>query len=76
MSQHVSSGPSHPQEGKSAVVYVTRNAVLRLLYQQFDGRWAEASTELESLTTARGSYTHAAFGADNGELALDAVKSS
>jgi mediator of RNA polymerase II transcription subunit 16 len=69
MSHHLSPGPYNPVEGKSALVCVTRNGVLRLLYQQRDGKWQEVTAEIEgSAIAVESSFTHASFAPDVGEI--------
>ena len=46
---------------------VTMNGLLRLLYQQADGRWNEIKVDLEPVSTSQDCLTHAAFGCDSGE---------
>ncbi|QDS74407.1 hypothetical protein FKW77_005772 [Venturia effusa] len=60
--QHMSTGPYNPAEGKSALVCLTRSGVLRLLFQQRDGKWHETNTDIEGPAIAvESSFTHASF---------------
>jgi mediator of RNA polymerase II transcription subunit 16 len=69
MSQHDSLGPHNPVEGKSALVCLSKSGMLRLLYQQRDGRWLETSTEVgDSGSAVESSFTHASFAPDVGKI--------
>ncbi|KAF2842252.1 hypothetical protein M501DRAFT_998516 [Patellaria atrata CBS 101060] len=61
MSHHLPAGPHNPVQNRSALVCVTRSGTVRLLYQQVDGQWLETVTELENITTASETLTHASF---------------
>lgn len=63
-------GPFHPAN-KSALVAVTRGGTLRLVYQQQDSRWLEATTEIESVSSSVDLMTHGSFCADKGADYLD-----
>jgi mediator of RNA polymerase II transcription subunit 16 len=70
MSHHLSPGPYNPFEGKSALVCLTRSGVLRLLYQQKDGKWLETNTDIEvegPAIAVESSFTHASFAPDVGK---------
>ncbi|KAA8652069.1 mediator of RNA polymerase II transcription subunit 16 [Aspergillus tanneri] len=60
-------GPLHPA-GKAALVCITRSGMIRLLYQNPDGRWAEISAELKNATYSDRQLTHAAIGAVQGGI--------
>lgn len=69
MSHHLSTGPYNPVEGKSALVCLTRSGVLRLLFQQQDGKWQDTSVEIEGPAIAvESSFTHASFAPDVGKV--------
>lgn len=66
---HLSPGPYNPFEGKSALICLSRNGLLRLLYQQRNSSWTETSYQLEDASSAVSySFTHASFAPDNGKL--------
>ncbi|TID21520.1 mediator of rna polymerase ii transcription subunit 16 [Venturia nashicola] len=70
MSHHMSPGPYNPIEGKSALVCLTRSGMLRLLFQQRDGKWHETNVEIEGPAIAvESSFTHASF-APNADKSL------
>lgn len=69
MSHHMSPGPYNPVEGKSALVCLTRSGVLRLLFQQRDGKWQETNVEIEGPAIAvESSFTHASFAPNVGKV--------
>jgi len=57
-------GPIHPNHTKSALVCVTTNGLLKMLFPQNNNRIEETSIELESVTASDDLITHAAIGAD------------
>ncbi|ESZ94032.1 hypothetical protein SBOR_5610 [Sclerotinia borealis F-4128] len=57
-------GPTHPIHSKSALLYVTTNGSLRLLWPQNNGKWFESITELESIVSSDDLITHAAISAE------------
>jgi mediator of RNA polymerase II transcription subunit 16 len=57
-------GPYHPVLGKSALVCVTTNGTLRIIFPQVNGKYAEVHTELESIVSSDDLITHAAIGPD------------
>ncbi|KAG9239485.1 mediator of RNA polymeras-like protein II transcription subunit 16 [Amylocarpus encephaloides] len=64
-------GPFHPTIGKSALICVTTNGVLRLIFPQVNGKYAEAHQELESVLSSDDLITHAAICPDkNGTLLI------
>lgn len=65
-------GPFHPMN-KSALVAVTRGGTMRLVYQQPDGRWLEASVEIESIGSSVDVLTHASLCADKGNKYFEGV---
>ena len=68
-STFIATGPHH-SEGKNALLTVSKNGTLRLLYQK-DSAWAEVSTDIdEPAPFADATLTHAAFGAQQGEFGL------
>lgn len=46
---------------------------MRLVYQQPDGRWLEASTEIESIGSSVDVLTHASLCADKGNKYFEGV---
>ncbi|OJK00380.1 hypothetical protein ASPACDRAFT_1868972 [Aspergillus aculeatus ATCC 16872] len=53
-------GPFHPAN-KAALVYITRSGLIKLLYQNPDGKWAEISAELKNTSYSDRMLTHAAL---------------
>ncbi|KAK4173010.1 putative mediator of RNA polymerase II transcription subunit 16 [Triangularia setosa] len=66
-------GPSHPHPGRSALVCVTTNGLLRLFYQSPNNRFEETALELESVTAADDLITHASFCCDKQNTLLIAL---
>ncbi|KAK0729360.1 mediator complex, subunit Med16 [Apiosordaria backusii] len=66
-------GPSHPHPGRSALVCVTTNGLLRLFYQHHNTRYEETALELESVTAADDLITHASFCCDRQNTLLIAL---
>ena len=58
--------PSNPLDGKSALLAITMNGFLRLLFQHADGQYSEVRAKLENITSFRHCITHAALGCDVG----------
>jgi mediator of RNA polymerase II transcription subunit 16 len=63
---HKPFGPFHPIPGKSALVTVTVNGVLRLVYQLFDPRWGHVQAEIDNIMSSDHLITHASFCSDTG----------
>jgi len=62
---HSTTGPHNPIEHKSAMLCLTRNGRLRLLYQQFNNVWFQASVDLEGQPLSPDvALSHASFAAD------------
>lgn len=63
-------GPCHPNHGKSALVCVTTNGLLRLIWPQNGNavKWHESHTELESVVSSDDLITHAAICSEKGTL--------
>ncbi|RAL11440.1 mediator of RNA polymerase II transcription subunit 16 [Aspergillus homomorphus CBS 101889] len=53
-------GPFHPAN-KAALVYITRSGMIKLLYQNPDGKWDEISAELKNTSYSDRLLTHAAL---------------
>lgn len=59
--------PRHGIEGKAAIAALTRDGLLRLLYQQPSeaelsaSSWSETSTKVETMTSSKEAFTHASF---------------
>ncbi|KAK4195172.1 putative mediator of RNA polymerase II transcription subunit 16 [Triangularia verruculosa] len=66
-------GPSHFHPGRSALVCVTTNGLLRLIYQPPNNRYEETALELESVTAADDLITHASFCCDKQNTLLIAL---
>ncbi|KAL8694351.1 MAG: hypothetical protein Q9218_000988 [Villophora microphyllina] len=70
--RHKLPGPHNPHvigehKIKAAFVTVTRNAVVRMVYQGPDGaRWLEFRSELDTISTPSDLLTHVAICADKG----------
>ena len=60
-------GPFHPLPSKIALVVVTRNDSLRLLFQTADSKWLDISVELNGSNSSQGHITHAALCPDKGQ---------
>jgi hypothetical protein len=56
----------HPIEGKASIIYLKRNGELRLRFQQPDSSWSEVVEYVGWPTSTRESFSHAAFGSNNG----------
>lgn len=63
-------GPCHPSPNKSALVCVTANGSLRLIWPQTNNKWYEVHTELESIVSSDDLITHAAICSDKGKLLI------
>ncbi|KAL8723808.1 MAG: hypothetical protein Q9181_007179 [Wetmoreana brouardii] len=60
-----------PSKNKAAFVTVTRNAVIRLIYQGPDAaRWLDFKGELDTVSTADDLLTHVAICADKGVIQI------
>ncbi|KAK0618557.1 mediator complex, subunit Med16 [Bombardia bombarda] len=57
-------GPWHPNHGKSALLCVTTNGLLKLIFSQNNNRVEETALELESVTSSDDSITHASLCSD------------
>lgn len=64
MTQAIAFGPCHPNPAKSALISITTNGVLRLLWPQGDGKWYESTSEIESVVSSDDTITHASICAD------------
>lgn len=64
------SGPWHPNGGKSALVCVTTNGFVKLIYSQHNNRIEETSLELESVISSDDSITHASISSDKSASTL------
>ncbi|KAM7209300.1 mediator of RNA polymerase II transcription subunit 16 [Naviculisporaceae sp. PSN 640] len=62
--------PAHPNPGKSALVCVTTNGMLKLIYSQHNNRIEETSLELESVTSSDDLITHASLCSDRNMLLI------
>ncbi|TVY15907.1 Mediator of RNA polymerase II transcription subunit 16 [Lachnellula arida] len=63
-------GPFHPSHTKSALVCVTTNGILRVLWPQNNGKYYESHTELESIVSSDDLITHAAICPDKSNTLL------
>ncbi|KAM0343821.1 hypothetical protein ACHAPU_008090 [Fusarium lateritium] len=57
-------GPAHPNSAKSALLTITTNGVLRMLWSQNTNRIEETTIELESICASDELITHAAFASE------------
>jgi mediator of RNA polymerase II transcription subunit 16 len=64
MGQLIAFGPCHPNPQKSALVSITTNGILRLLWPQGDQKWYESTSEIESVVSSDDMITHASICAD------------
>lgn len=65
---HPPSAPYHPNPGKSALLCVTANGLLKLLYSQNNNRMEETSLELESVASSDDMITHASICSDKSKV--------
>ncbi|KAK3330204.1 mediator complex subunit 16-domain-containing protein [Apodospora peruviana] len=63
-------GPWHPNPAKSALVCVTTNGLLKLIYSQHNNRVEETVLELESVTSSDDLITHASLCSDRNTLLI------
>ncbi|CAG8972316.1 hypothetical protein HYALB_00001718 [Hymenoscyphus albidus] len=63
-------GPFHPMNGKSALVCVTTNGLLRIIFPQSTNKYSEAHTELESIVSSDDLITHASICPDKNSTLL------
>jgi mediator of RNA polymerase II transcription subunit 16, fungi type len=68
MTQTFSSGPCHPNPQKSALICLTTNGVIKLLWPQGDGKWHESTKEIEGVVSSNDLITHASICADRSIL--------
>lgn len=61
-----SQGPSYPNPQRSALVTLSTNGLLKLLYYQADRKWHEASLEIKSIVSSDELIMHATICADKG----------
>ncbi len=61
-------GPSMPQAGKSALICITTNGILRLLYSSDPQsyKWKDLHHEIDNIVSSDDQITHASICADNG----------
>lgn len=59
---HETTAVSHPFDNRAAFICVTRNVIVKLIYQQPNALWLETELELGSLVSYGDIITHAAFG--------------
>ncbi|KAK0656360.1 RNA polymerase II mediator complex subunit Sin4 [Cercophora newfieldiana] len=71
-----SSGPWHPNSGKSALLCVTAGGFLKLLFSQNNNRIEETSLELESVTSSDDLITHASICSNRNTLLIALATSS
>lgn len=64
VSPAIAFGPCFPNPQKSALICVTANGLLRLLWPQHDGKWQESTSEIESIVSSDDLITHASICAD------------
>ncbi|KAK3694565.1 mediator complex, subunit Med16 [Podospora appendiculata] len=63
-------GPFHPNQGRSALVCVTTNGLLKLLFSQNNNRIEETALEIESVTSSDDLITHASLCSDKHMLII------
>ena len=61
-------GPHAPVSGMSALITVTRGAVIRILFQGQDRVWHQSKAEIEKVTSPSQLLTHATLCAHRGTL--------
>jgi mediator of RNA polymerase II transcription subunit 16 len=70
------SGPWHPNHTKSALLWVTTNGFLKLMFPQNNNKIEETSLELDSVTTSDDLVTHASICSDKSGSALPVLTRS
>ncbi|KAF2198211.1 hypothetical protein GQ43DRAFT_443542 [Delitschia confertaspora ATCC 74209] len=70
MGRHTFEDTCHPIEGRASLIEVGRNGQVKLRFQQHDSNWHEVSTELEYMSSARETLTHAAFASNSDKTLL------
>ncbi|KAK1776186.1 mediator complex subunit 16-domain-containing protein [Copromyces sp. CBS 386.78] len=63
-------GPHHPNPNRNALVSITTNGLLRLVFLNNNGRLEETAIELESITSSDDLITHAALCNDRNTLLI------
>lgn len=63
-------GPNHPSANRNALITITTNGLLRLLFQNNSNRFEETAIELESITSSDDLITHAALCNDRNTLLI------
>lgn len=65
---HRTTGPFNPIETKSALVSMSRNGKIKLLYQTYENSWPEVVTSVDDMLFNNETYlTHASFAPDTGK---------
>ena len=62
-------GPFHPNPGKSALLCITTNGLLKLFFSQNNNRIEETDIELENITSSDDLITHASICSDKSTVA-------
>ncbi|KAL1625378.1 Mediator of RNA polymerase II transcription subunit 16 [Diplodia seriata] len=57
--------PVHPRMSLGAFICFTRGGTVRLLFQQPDQQWYEATAEVEASNSGKDAFTHASFTSDS-----------
>ncbi|KFY19349.1 hypothetical protein V493_08002, partial [Pseudogymnoascus sp. VKM F-4281 (FW-2241)] len=70
ISQAIAFGPCYPSAHKSALITVSTNGFLSLLWPQGDGKWHELSSEIEGISSSDDLITHASICADKNNTLL------
>lgn len=65
LTQHI--GPNHPNGAKSALVAITTNGTMKLIFQQYNNKYTETTHEIESITSSNALITHASVCSDRCE---------
>ncbi|KAL1634921.1 Mediator of RNA polymerase II transcription subunit 16 [Neofusicoccum ribis] len=60
--------PVHLRMSLGAFICFTRGGTVRLLYQQPDQQWYEATAEIEASNSGKDAFTHASFTSDSGNF--------
>ncbi|CCC10210.1 unnamed protein product [Sordaria macrospora k-hell] len=70
VSYAMTTGPHHPNTNRNALISITTNGLLRLVFQNNNGRVEETAIELESITSSDDLITHAALCNDRNTLLI------
>ncbi|KAF4540499.1 Mediator complex subunit Med16 [Lasiodiplodia theobromae] len=62
--------PVHPRMSLGSFICFTRGGTIRLLFQQPDQQWYEATAEVEASNSGKDAFTHASFTSDSEQSLL------